>query len=420
MNNQHKFCPNCGNELFGTEKFCGKCGYDVSDITQKVSADKNSNEQTKHETELQDKEIEQDKAKDKSVVSNEPTKKHENKQLSGTTRRKNLEASRKEKRISRIVWTIGILIALIGFISGGIYNYTQKSQPVASSKTEKSQSKKPKKNNQKVKATKKEVYSTKINKVTVGGRREGTDWIIDGTTEAPDNSTMIAILPKKNTVDLSGDAYTSNIATNTTDGEGEGVAEVHDGEFQIEITPDSSAYYGKNGDNEAVKDNQDIKVKIVAIPDFNRNDGSVYGPLSEKVLSKVNKKGKITTLTTNHKQGEYYRNWGDDAGDESENDSSLDDSEDTYDDNSENDEEDSNDEELNDENVVNSPQEAIALAKSKYGDNNGDWDWTYLSSDDSDPEEDGYFVKAISKSSDTMTGTAKSVTVYPDGTIDEN
>ncbi|MGU9540064.1 hypothetical protein ACQX0N_14250, partial [Clostridium tepidum] len=80
------------------EKFCGKCGYDVSDITQKVSADKNSNEQTKHETELQDKEIEQDKAKDKSVVSNEPTKKHENKQLSGTTRRKKSRSLQKRKK----------------------------------------------------------------------------------------------------------------------------------------------------------------------------------------------------------------------------------------------------------------------------------------------------------------------------------
>ena len=74
--------------------------------------------------------------------------------------------------------------------------------------------------------------------------------------------------------------------------------------------------------------------------------------------------------------------------------------------------------------VVHNKDEAIQLAESKYGDDNGDWEWTCLSSDHGYLSSDGYyFVKAISRSqiaNGSMTGTAKSLEVYPDGTIIDN
>ncbi|MFM9745440.1 hypothetical protein ACKI2C_48645, partial [Streptomyces brasiliscabiei] len=70
---------------------------------------------------------------------------------------------------------------------------------------------------------------------------------------------------------------------------------------------------------------------------------------------------------------------------------------------------------------VSSPQQAMALAEAKYGDGNGDWTWTYLTDGTDNPSS--FFVKAISKSqiaNGSMTGTAKSVTVYRDGSMSEN
>lgn len=69
--------------------------------------------------------------------------------------------------------------------------------------------------------------------------------------------------------------------------------------------------------------------------------------------------------------------------------------------------------------TVSNQDQAIAIVRAKYGDNNGEWHWECLSGGD----DDGYyFVKAISKSAianGSMTGTAKSVKVYHDGSIDE-
>ena len=83
-----------------------------------------------------------------------------------------------------------------------------------------------------------------------------------------------------------------------------------------------------------------------------------------------------------------------------------------------------NQEDTTNSTVVHNKDEAIQLAESKYGDDNGDWEWTCLSSDHGYLSSDGYyFVKAISRSqiaNGSMTGTAKSLEVYPDGTIIDN
>lgn len=75
--------------------------------------------------------------------------------------------------------------------------------------------------------------------------------------------------------------------------------------------------------------------------------------------------------------------------------------------------------------TINSPDEAVAAAKAKYGDNNGDYMWGAMSYDDNSYRypDGSYFVKAISRqqlNDGSMTGTAKSVMVHPDGSITEN
>lgn len=74
-------------------------------------------------------------------------------------------------------------------------------------------------------------------------------------------------------------------------------------------------------------------------------------------------------------------------------------------------------------NAINSADEAVALAKAVYGDNNGDWQWVCLSDNNGYLiDNQYYFVKAISKSSPkngSMTGTAKSIRIYTDGSIKE-
>ncbi|WP_304249132.1 lipocalin/fatty acid-binding family protein [Limosilactobacillus gastricus] len=74
-------------------------------------------------------------------------------------------------------------------------------------------------------------------------------------------------------------------------------------------------------------------------------------------------------------------------------------------------------------NAINNADEAVALAKAVYGDNNGDWQWVCLSDNNGYLiDNQYYFVKAISKSSlknGSMTGTAKSIRIYTDGSIKE-
>lgn len=68
-------------------------------------------------------------------------------------------------------------------------------------------------------------------------------------------------------------------------------------------------------------------------------------------------------------------------------------------------------------NNINSDADAVNLAITTYGDNDGDWVWGSMGEVDG-----GYFIKAISKKSQetTMTGTAKSLVVHYDGSITEN
>lgn len=73
---------------------------------------------------------------------------------------------------------------------------------------------------------------------------------------------------------------------------------------------------------------------------------------------------------------------------------------------------------------INNADEALAAARAKYGDGNGNYHWTVMyDADTGQPirNADGsYFVKAIDPTQGTMTGTAQSVNVYPDGSMTNN
>lgn len=75
-------------------------------------------------------------------------------------------------------------------------------------------------------------------------------------------------------------------------------------------------------------------------------------------------------------------------------------------------------------NGINNAQDALNAAKAKYGDGNGNYHWTIMyDAGTGQPirNADGsYFVKAIDPTQGTMTGTAQSVNVYPDGSMTNN
>lgn len=75
-------------------------------------------------------------------------------------------------------------------------------------------------------------------------------------------------------------------------------------------------------------------------------------------------------------------------------------------------------------NGINNAQDALNAAKAKYGNGNGNYQWTIMyDAGTGQPirNADGsYFVKAIDPTQGTMTGTAQSVNVYPDGSMTNN
>lgn len=78
----------------------------------------------------------------------------------------------------------------------------------------------------------------------------------------------------------------------------------------------------------------------------------------------------------------------------------------------------------NQQGSINNADQALAAARAKYGDGNGNYHWTIMyDADTGQPARnaDGsYFVKAIDPTQGTMTGTAQSVNVYPDGSMTNN
>ncbi len=72
-------------------------------------------------------------------------------------------------------------------------------------------------------------------------------------------------------------------------------------------------------------------------------------------------------------------------------------------------------------NVINSPDQAIAAAKAKHGDQNGKIHWNCMIDGTTGKAiNDGYYFVKGTADDGTMTGTQYSLRVYPDGTIKEN
>lgn len=72
-------------------------------------------------------------------------------------------------------------------------------------------------------------------------------------------------------------------------------------------------------------------------------------------------------------------------------------------------------------NVINSPDQAIAAVKAKYGDQNGKIHWNCMIDGTTGKAiNDGYYFVKGTANDGTMTGTQYSLRVYPDGTIKEN
>ena len=72
-------------------------------------------------------------------------------------------------------------------------------------------------------------------------------------------------------------------------------------------------------------------------------------------------------------------------------------------------------------NVINSPDQAIAATKAKYGDQNGKIHWNCMIDGTTGKAiNDGYYFVKGTADDGTMTGTQYSLRVYPDGTIKEN
>lgn len=425
MSKKQRFCTNCGNQLTGNEKFCGKCGHEVSETVQENSTEKSLNEQESEVTGSDENRLEEEKP-DKSPVATESTQ--EESEVDGT-QRQNQKATKKEKKISKIVWTIGIIVALIGVGTWGVYMYNQNSHAVASKKVQnkkaesKSKQKKPKKSHEKNK-----VYPVKITDISVGTDHsqlmfnEGL-WVLKGKTDAPDGSRIVGYVPR--TGKYFNDKHKDNVAYDNTghyfkNGEytDDLLGIVKNGKFKIIV--ETSIITGEK------KAGEKGEVVITALENP-QIDVSTYNT-STKLFNKITNGGTKITLELNEYQAKVanrktIQQEMEDSANTSSDDSSVDEnsedanSEDTSSEDSSAEESSSVAESSSNGNVVNSPEDAIALAKATYGDNNGDWNWTYLTSEDSNPELDGYFIKAISKSSHTMTGTAKSLTIYPDGTI---
>ena len=245
MSKKQRFCTNCGNQLTGNEKFCGKCGHEVSEAVQENSSEKSLNEQESEVTGSDENSLEEEKL-DKSPVATESTR--EGSEVDGT-QRQNQKATKKEKKISKIVWTIGIIVALIGVGTWGVYMYNQNSHAVASKKVQnkkaesKSKQKKPKKSHEKNK-----VYPVKITDISVGTDKSKKfsndgEWVIKGKTNAPDGSAIVGYVPR--TEEYFNDNAKYNVVLDNTgyydNGRGgafgDGVGIVKDGKFNIGIDP---------------------------------------------------------------------------------------------------------------------------------------------------------------------------------------
>lgn len=144
---------------------------------------------------------------------------------------------------------------------------------------------KPTSSSQKVK----DVYSVKVDNVKVS---DG-DWIISGTTKAPDDVEVLAVAPK------SEDSYEEmgkqNIATHVKDPDSFG--EVKDGKFEISVS--SSEAMGVDQYN---KVGSKSFIYIAGVVDF---DKTTKDEVSTSLYNKISDKGTKQNITVTQNQVDY-------------------------------------------------------------------------------------------------------------------
>lgn len=145
------------------------------------------------------------------------------------------------------------------------------------------------------------IYDTEI---TSTKAISGGDWLVSGTTNAPDGTKIMATTTEKST--KYNQSSTSNI---------DAWPKAKNGKFKIHVsaigTIKGSTY----------KAGQKAKIAIMGITKYNKsNDDEV----SSKIVSDFKKDFDVTTLTVSAKQARYINNLGDDGYEAGESESSSD------------------------------------------------------------------------------------------------
>lgn len=136
----------------------------------------------------------------------------------------------------------------------------------------------------------KTIYKTKI---TSQSYDNSCDWLVSGTTDAPDNS-KIYVIPSDN--------HNYSEAENQASSDGAGTwAKVNDGKFKAHIN-------GVTLIDDNAKPNDKINVRVFALPKYKK---SMYSELSKGILTKARKLNTVS-LTISANQIKYLDSLDDD------------------------------------------------------------------------------------------------------------
>lgn len=147
------------------------------------------------------------------------------------------------------------------------------------------------------------IYTTKVNKVK---ENDTHDWVLSGTTKAP-NGTKIIVTPS----DSDSVNYGEVAAESTA---GASWAKVKNGKFIVVVDPLVLTI-----DKE--KAGKKIKAEVFAISNYNKSWTSVS--VSKKIVSAAKKNSKPVSLTISSKQEKYYKSLNSESSSDSSDSSSA-------------------------------------------------------------------------------------------------
>ncbi|MFT9412157.1 hypothetical protein [Liquorilactobacillus hordei] len=147
------------------------------------------------------------------------------------------------------------------------------------------------------------IYTTKVNKIK---ENETHDWVLSGTTKAP-NGTKIIVTPS----DSDSINYGEVAAESTA---GASWAKVKNGKFTVVVNP-----LVLTVDKE--KAGKKIKAEVFAISNYNKSWTS--SSVSKKIVSAAKKNSKAISLTISSKQEKYYKSLNSESSSDSSDSSST-------------------------------------------------------------------------------------------------